>query len=365
MKKISYLELSAIFLSIIISFNCGINLYIIKSSCHLDSWIAIIISYIIGLIPLTLTLYIATYHEELNLFEKNKHLFGDHLGTIINTIISSIFFIIAITLLYNIISFIGSEFLYRTPLTISAILLVTIIIYACLKEINVITHISFILISLCFILFFLSNISLITEIKLDNLLPIFKTNPINIYLSAIKLTIINTLPIIAILIIPKAKVTNIDKYNRALIITYIIGSLISLTITLSTISTLGIYLTEVFKYPEYIVLKKIKLFGFLERSENIIAIKWIIESYIYITFLIYTIAKSFPIKKERTYTYINIFLGLILIIPIKYLFKNTIVFSKYLNTYFIYPVSILIIIYLIICLGIYLKKRQIKKNNRV
>ncbi len=356
MKKISYLELSSILLSIIISLNCGINLYIIKNNCQVDAWIALILSYFIGFIPLLLTLYIATYHKELNLWEKNKHLFGDYLGTFINAIISLIFLTIAITLLYNSVSFISSEFLYRTPIIISALLLVSLIIYANIKEINVISHISFILISLSILLFILSNTSLITEIKLDNLLPILKTNPSNIFLSAIKLTIINTLPIITILIIPKDKITNEKKYNKTLIITYLIGSIISLIIAIGTIGTLGIYLTKIFAYPEYIVLKKIKLFGFLERIENIIAIKWIIESYIYITILIYTITKSITRKNEKTFTYANIFIGLILILSTKYLFKNIVIFNKYLETTFIYIVSILIPIYIIISITIYLKK---------
>lgn len=358
MKKISYLELSSILLCIIISFNCGINLSIIKNDCHIDSWIAVILSYIIGFIPLLLTIYIASYHEELNLFEKNKHLFGDYLGTFINLIISIILLIITITLLYNTIIFINSEFLYRTPQIISIILLVSIIIYSNIKKINVITHTSFILVSFGIILFILSNISLINEVNLDNLLPILKTNPINILNSSIKLSIINTLPIIAILIIPKDKITNKKKYNKSLIITYIIGSIISTITTINTISTLGIYLTNTFQYPEYIVLKRIKLFGFLERTENIIATIWITSSYIYMTILIYTISKS--IKKNNTYTYITI--GIILIIFTKYLFKNTIIFNNFIKTTYIYIVAILIIVYIILYTTIYLKKCKIRKH---
>ena len=121
MKKISYLELSSIFLAIIISLNTGINIYILKQEANINSWIAIILSYIIGIIPLLLTIYIANYQKNLNLFEKNKHLFGDYLGTIINLFISVILFIIAMTILYNTVSFINTQFLYRTPLIISTI----------------------------------------------------------------------------------------------------------------------------------------------------------------------------------------------------------------------------------------------------
>ena len=362
MKKISYIELSSIILSIIISLNCGINIYLLKKDTGINSWISIIISYIIGFIPLLLTIYIANYKQELNLFEKNKNLFGDFIGSILNIFISIILLIIAITILYNIVVFINSQFLYRTPIIISAILLILLSIYCTTKEINVICHISIILMFFNLILFILSNISLISEINLENLLPILKTNSNNLFISSLKISVINTLPLLTILIIPKDKITNPNKYNKTLIITYIIGSLISLIIVISTISTLGIYLTNTFEYPEYMVLKKIKLFGFLERVENIISLKWITESYIYLTILIYTISKSITIKNNNTFKYINIIIGFISVISIQYLFKNITAFNTYLEKQFIIIVSLLTIIYIILPIKIYFKKCQITKQ---
>ena len=363
MKKISYLELSSILLTIIISFNCGINIHLLKEDANINSWIAIILSYLIGFIPLLLTLYIANYKPELNLFEKNKNLFGDILGTIFNIFISLILLVIAITILYNIVSFINTQFLYRTPIIISATLLIFLVIYCSTKEINVICHISLILIFINIILFILSNTSLITNMHLDNLLPILKTDSKSLLISSLKVSIINTLPIITILIIPKDKITNKDKYNKALIISYIIGSIISLITIIGTISTLGIYLTKAFAYSEYMVLKKIKLFGFLERIENIISIKWITEAYIYLTILVYTISKSITRINKKTFKYTNIFIGILLILSTKYLFKNVIVFNNYLETTFIYIVSSLIIIYIILGITIYFKKCKMTKQS--
>ena len=362
MKKISYLELSSIFLTIIISLNTGINIYILKQAVGINSWIAILISYIIGIIPLLLILYISNYHKELNLFEKNKHLFGDILGTIINLFISIILFIIALTILYNIVSFITTQFLYRTPLIITSILLVTLSVYCSTKEINVFSHISIILITINLIMFILSNLSLIGNIKLDNLLPILKINMNNLFISSIKISIINILPIITILIIPKNKITNQDKYNKSIIISYIIGCLISLITIIGTIGTLGIYLTKAFEFSEYMVLKKIKLFGFLERIENIVSMSCITESYIYITLLIYTIAKNIPRKNDKTFKYTNITIGLLLIIMSNYIFNNITVFNNYTENIFIYIVSLLITPYILITIKIYINnKRKIKQ----
>ena len=107
------------------------------------------------------------------------------------------------------------------------------------------------------------------------------------------------------------------------------------------------------------VLKKIKLFGFLERSENIIAMKWITETYIYITLIIYIISKQISPNNEKKFTYSNIIIGILLVLT-KYLFKNETVFYNYINNHFIIIVSILLPVYFIISIKIY-KERKIKK----
>ncbi len=358
MKKISYLELSSIFLVILITFNSGINLFLIKNTSGIDSWLSIIIGYIIGLIFLLLTIYISNYHKELNLFEKNKHLFKDFIGTIINIIISIIFFIIAITLLYNISSFINTQFLYHTPILITMSLLIILSIYCATKEINIIAHISLLLMAINIIMFILCNISLIGNIKIDNLLPFLKTNYLNIIISSLKIACINTLPILIILIIPKEKITNQNKYQKSLIITYIIGTLISLIITLTTISILGIYLTNMYEYAEYMVLKKVKLFGFLERVENIISMKWITETYIYLTLIIYSLTKNIKKKNKNTDNCISIIIGIVLVITTNYVFKNITIFNNFIKNIFIYIIAILFIIYILITTKIIFTKKE-------
>lgn len=378
MKKISYLELSSLLLTTIISFNLGINLYILKNNTGNNSWISIIIAYIIGLIPLTLTIYISNYHPRLTIYEKNITLFGKTIGNLINIIISLVLFTIAITLLYNVVSFITTQFLYHTPMLISAILLIALATYAAIKGINVISHVSLILITLNIIIFILSITSLIKEIHLDYLLPILKTNQSNIFISSLKIAIINTLPILIILIIPKNNITNPKKYYKSLIISYTIGAIISFIITTITISTLGIYLTQIFEYAEYIVLKKIKLFGFLERIENIVSIQWITETFIYLALIIYSIAKSTNNKKidnkedlnyqktnnsKKKFIYTCIIIGIMIVIANNYLFTSITKFNSYLETTFIYIISILIPIYIIIIIKIMLQKSKINTSN--
>ena len=363
MKKISYIELSSILLTIIITFNSGISINILKNEIGIDSWISLILSYIIGFIPILIILYISNYKNNLNIFEKNINLFGKLFGNIINIIISIILFIIGLTILYNITNFITTQYIYHTPIFLTSLIFILVIIYCSTKEINVICHISLILVTINIIVYILSSISLINEIKLDNILPIAKTNITNILLSSIKLTCINVLPSILLLIIPKDKITNKKKYTKWIIYSYIFGAIISLFTIISTIGTLGIHLTRLFEYPEYIVLKKIKLLGFLERTENIISLNWITTSYIYLTIIIYTISKNIT-SNHKKFTYTNIIIGLLLVIINNNLFKNITIFNTYINNKFIYITSLLFIIYIIITTKILINKRLLIKNNK-
>ena len=342
MKKISHIELSSLLLCIIITFNSGLTLNIIKNNLGIDSWIAILLSYIIGIIPIIIIIYISNYQDELNIFQKNINLFGKILGNIINITIDIILFIIASIILKNTINFTTITYLYHTPPLLLTIIFMLVIIYCTNKGINVICHISLILLSFSIIIYLLTSISLINELKLDNLLPLLTTNKNNILISSLKLVCINTLPIITILIVPKDKIANKKKYNKSLIISYIIGSIISILTITNTISLLGIHLTKIYNYPEYIALKKIKLLGFLERSENIISLKWITEAYIYITIIIYTISKSITNNKIKQ-NYINIITGILLIITTNYITPKNIYI-----TYIFIPIYIIIIIKILI-----------------
>ena len=362
MKKISYIELSSIFLTILITFNCGINLYILKKDASINSWISIIISYILSIIPLLLTMFIANYKKELNLFEKNKNLFGDFIGELINIFISIILFVIAITILYNIVSFITTQFLYRTPIIISAIILLSLSVYCSTKEINVIAHISLILVVINIIMFILSNLSLINEIKIDNLLPILKTDQNKLLLSSLKITIINTLPSLTILIIPKEKITNEKKYNKWLIIAYLVAFFITLVTIINTIGILSIYLTNTFEYSEYMVLKKVKLFGFLERTENIISMSYITHSYIYLTLILYTISKNIKQKSNKTFKIANTIVAILIILTIKQIFTNITIFNNFINGPFIYITSLLLAVYIIITIKIIFTKRKVNQR---
>ena len=358
MKKISYLELASIIIVQVVTMFSGINITIVKEGSGINSWLSITITYILGIIPLLLILYIANYKKDLNLFEKTNKLFGPIIGCIINIIISILLLILGMTILYNIINFILSQLLYRTPFIISCSLFMTLVIYNTNKGINVISKSCLLLLLLNIGLFIINILALYQQTDFNNFLPLLKENTESIIPSALKIFSINLLPLITILIIPKNKLTNPEKYNKTILISYIVGVIISISLVVVTIGVLGINLAKAFEYPGYIVLRKIELFGFLERIENIISLQWIVGSFIYLSLIIYTISKSIPTKSIKSHKIINIITGIFLIILITNIFKNNTIFDNYIINILPYIMVIFIPIYILLSIKILISNKQ-------
>lgn len=352
MKKTSYLELAALVIIQTVTTFFGISVSILKEGAGVNAWLSAIISYIIGIIPLLMIIYISNYEKNKKLNEKITTLFGTKLGFIINLIFSIMLLSLGITLLYNINNFILSQFLYRTPFLISCSLLMILIIYSTNKGINVITKVALILLIFNIGLYTINILALIQHVDLSNFMPLLTEKTQNIIPTSLKIASINYLPLLTILIIPKNKLTNPSKYNKTIIIAYIIGAIISLGLVITTFGVLGIDLVNTFEYSEYIVLRKIKLLGFLERIENIISLQWITGSYVYLTIIMYTISKTIPLKSIKSHKWINLIIGLILIMLTIFIFKDNTIFDNYVKNTFPYIISGILLIYIIIIIKI-------------
>ena len=360
MKKINNLEFSSLIIIIMISMYSGININIIKNANNINGWICIIISNIINIIPILIYLYIAKFKENLSLNEKINYLFK-RMGKYINFLLIIILINIELILLYNSTNFIISQLLYRTPSLMISIIIIIITIYHNSKGINSITRVAFLLLIFNISLFLLSFISLSSNIKIDNFLPVLNNHTNNLFLTSLKISSINSLPIIITLSIPKNCLENPNKFNKNIIISYIISSIISLIVVLTTYGVLGINLIKLYEYPEYIVLKKVTLFDFLERIENIIANNWIIGNYIYISLIMYYISQINIQKKNK----INIINGLTIIILSTIIFKNNTIFHTHTEKILPYLTFSLFIIYIIISIKIIYtnKKEKINRYN--
>ena len=160
------------------------------------------------------------------------------------------------------------------------------------------------------------------------------------------------LPIFVLTIIPKNKIDNNRKFEKRLIIFYILFNLINFTVLFNVISVLGIDLASLYQYPDYHVLRRISIGGFIERIESLLAIQWMFCIYMMLilcfNYIITSLNDTFKFKKTK---FFNFIIPIITIALSLIVFKNNTIANNFIV--YIYP-TILIIFFLIVPFIIYL-----------
>lgn len=337
----------------ILSLFSGIGTYNIINIAMVDSWVSPLIGGILGVIVLLLFVYIFDYLPDKNIVEKNKVLFGKVLGTIINYIISGLFIMIGVVLIYNVSNFAVSQFLAETPLLVFMMLLGIVLIYNVSIGIENISRVGIIFFGIIIILTIISTFGVLPTVELSRIKPMLEYGIEKPIMGGIFIFIVNIVPIFALLIVEKDMLIDKKKTAKYLSIFYILGIIFIFMAIFLTISSLGIYLSLEYQYAEYTVLKKISLLNFIDRIENFIYIKWILSSLMFLSIIIYYISKNIS-KKSRFIVPAGV-LGIIIYISL-YLFKNNTIFYNFTANIFPYICLMLFIIFIIICINIFIRK---------
>ena len=346
---------------ILTTFNC-ISFNNILEISENDAYLAIIYAFILGFIPLYLFIYILNYKPSLSLPDKNIYLFGKVIGSIINYILIFIISIIGIIILYSTSSFIMIHYLKETPRILILLAIGIIVTFNVTHGIEVIARTSFIFFIIIIILTICSTTGLITKFDLNNIKPILKFGFNKPILAGNGLLLNSILPIFILLIIPKNYIKDNKNTYKYILIAYLISMILTFIITFLSIGILGNDLIKIYAHPEYIILKKLSIFGFIDRIENIVYLKWIFNSFVCLILIVYFISNS--IKTEDKTRIIPTIVTFIIITLPSFLFKNNIDFNKFiLRNYHYFNIMFLCII-IIIVLNIFIRKALKKRFNK-
>ena len=346
-NKISSLQVGVILSFIILSTTSWIGLTDIIEIAGRDAYISVIVAFILGIISLIMILLINDKDNKFNIKKLILKIFGKYIGTFINMVIDIIMIIIGIVTLYGLSNFIISQFLSDTNIIYIYISISILVIYCVSKGIDVIARSSVILLFFSIILFLIGNISLIEEINLDYLKPVLEYGIKYPVLGGIILFLTNIVPIYIILIIPRNMISDKESYSKYIIFFYIFSMVSIFITTFITIASMGINLARMYEYPEYIILKRISLFGFLDRIENIICIQWIFRGFIMLCMIIYYVSNN--VKKNSSMIFRIIVMGIIIFINLIY-FKNNTMYGEFILN--IYPFINLSLFMIFIIIGI-------------
>lgn len=325
-SKTNSLSISSITYNLLRTSAVGISFTNILYHAEQNSYISVIIGFILGLIPMFIYFKLIDKYQNLNIIQINELLFGKILGKIINITIS-IFIAVFITInMRNLSDFIYSQFLNSTPTYIISGVFLIPIIYILTKGINVIGKTGLILFYINIFIAIIILVSLIYQVKIDNFLPILNKGMIPVLKGSYNFIAYNLLPMFLITIIPKNKIIEKEKYFKHQFVMYALSSVKILIDLILIIGIFGINLSRIFAYPEYHVLKRISLFNMLERAETMLSLNWILGFFITIVIGLYFITEciniTFDIRQKKPKTIIIFLASILVIIGSEYIFKN-------------------------------------------
>ena len=356
MNKINCTQFSSIIIMLILSSFLGVGIFSLIKASGIDAYLSIILGGIIGSIFIYLFITIFNYEPSLTLKDKINKLFGKKIGFILNFILFIIIFSMGTSSIFNLTIFISSQFLPETPLLLIALVFSFLVIFINTKGIDVISKTSFILVIINLIFYLFAFIGLIPSFDISNIKPFLEHGLNRPLKGAIFVIGFNIIPIFLLLMIPKNIIVDKKKINKHIIIAYLLGIILMTSVLFLTLGVLGIYLSSIYQYPEYIVLKNINIFNFIDRIENIITSQWIFSLFINLTMIIYFLSNS--IKTNNKSKIIPTFLCLSILFISKKIFSNNTQFNNYTYKYSL--INDIIILLILIIIFIKIKKLYFK-----
>ncbi len=274
-NKISKIQLGMLLTLICSSLYLGISDIILLKKSGSETLIAMILGTILGIIPVLMYLKVNSCLPNLNIYEKNKKLFGKKIGFILNILLIIIYMFMLLVSIRSMVIFITSKYMQNTPyIFVGALIIITSLII-CFNGIETIARVSQLSFFASILFMVIIEIFLLKYISVQNVLPIINNNYMSILNGAIYHASSCALLIMLLLTVKGSFVNDEKNYNKTIIIFYLISSLSLCLVMFFVIACFGYEFASSFRYPEYILLKKIGLSGSELHLENLLAFRWI------------------------------------------------------------------------------------------
>ena len=216
-----------------------------------------------------------------------------YVDTFLNILFKLVYFLYVsfnLLILFVILSgFLYSYFLPFTPSIISCLPFVILATYLSGKKIKDIYNVAFVLLFLSLFIIILKTTLLTNEFHYSNLFPILSVKTTSVFKASIIYAVISTSPILILL--------NENIEFKASLKYYLLASLTNIVVGLTITLILG-EMINVYSYPEYTILRRIRFFKFIENIENFICINWFFDLFISLTIFITKIKDTLNTKNS-------------------------------------------------------------------
>ncbi|MDO4282109.1 MAG: GerAB/ArcD/ProY family transporter [Clostridia bacterium] len=341
-NKISTWGYSSFMVTLTKSGFLGMASYIMFSYSSINTYLSAILGTMIGILPLLIFIFIIKHSENKDIIDLNITILGKFFGNILNTILNITVLFMSVLALYNISQFVDIQYMPDTDTNYLRILILIPIVYAASKDISVISKISQIIFCINLTIFILTILGCIDACDVDNIFPFMKDGISPVIKSTLIYVIFTTFPMFLLTIIPQSSIVQEKSKIQKIFFMYMLGNLMLIFIIMITVFILGEDLIPMFRYPEYIALKRFKLFEIIERVENTLSLQFVFNSIMYLIvsfhFIIQSLKKILKSKKiENLFPYV---LAAIILVLSNIFFKNTVKSTEFIKQYIPYIISI-------------------------
>jgi len=264
-KKISVMQYNAMIFLLPITMFFGVGLSNISIHSQESFWISIIIGIILG------SFIVYGYSK---IIEKNSNSVIENSSKkkiFVYILISLVFIYIGIAILTNLIT---SIYLTEINPILLALPLLFLLLYGAFKGKIIIARIAVLILILALFLALSIILNLIPEVEIKNYLPLFNNSIWSILLQGFNFACYSSAPLMLLSLYSPNEIENYK--STSLINSYLASCLMVSIIFILTIGVMGIDMVSLYRYPEYIVLKKVSFFRFVNNIENFNAFFWIL-----------------------------------------------------------------------------------------
>lgn len=372
-SKISSAQFLALGIMIGNSLFVGMGNIILIQTVKENTWLNAIIGVIVGTLPMLILVKIMNYQPSLNIIDKIKTLFNPIISQIVNFLLFVIVTFTLIITLWAATEFASTKYLSETPFIFVMFLFMIPIVYAVIMGIETISRTNQLLFIISILIHIIITSALFQFVNIKNIYPILVDGFTPLVGGVLKFITYCGTPFVALLIIPKNRVTNPRRATKYLLLGYVIAGLIMLVVFFMNMSSVGVNIASMYRYPEYYIVKKISVANAFDNVENFLSIHWIFNLFsIHMLGLYYSkeyIINVFGIKKNKTKTIITLIVAFTVMLIASNMFPISTEATEFMSNQFPFVIGIpLLIIITILMFKIMwrsIKTRKIKNNEAV
>ena len=245
-------------------------------------------------------------------------------GLVARILMGVVSYIILIYVLVLYVSFTISFLLVTTPEFYVLIPFLILAGYCAFKGLKIISRVATFMMVFSIIMVILAVLGLSVFFEATNFLPILTNTPSSFLMNVITFAGVSSLPNVLTL--------HFNNEGEGNLANYVVGAITIILMVVCINGALGENLVKIFRFPEYIVLKQLKIFKFIEKVENIFSLVWVMDIYITATMAIFSLKKTLPIKYNKAILW-GILIGSIYIVDMIFGFN----YVNELRLYYILP----------------------------